>query len=223
MAQSDIMSSSDNPDTPDAINEVAGCALFAKPCRFITSAVSLDGLPHSDMSEVAFAGRSNVGKSSLINALTNRKSLARASKTPGRTRMINFFDLGDKITLVDLPGYGFARAPKKDIKVWKGLTSDYLQGRVNLRRVMVLIDSRRGLGSNDLKVIESLERVAVSWTAVLTKIDTLSATGRAAVITETEARVSRHVAAWPGVFVTSAEKNLGLDALRGHIATLAFL
>ena len=172
------------------------------------------------LQEIAFAGRSNVGKSSLINALTNQKSLARTSQTPGRTRQLNFFDCGERLCLVDLPGYGYAKASKTDIKAWTGLTLDFLKGRATLKRVMLLIDSRRGIGDKDREIMSIFDKSAVSWAVVLTKIDKLSATEKTAVTANTLAEAAKHVAAWPGVFVTSAEKAVGIDELRGHIFSL---
>lgn len=207
----------------DDCSEAATAArkLFAGECQFIAAANTIAALPAMDGPEVAFAGRSNVGKSSLINALAGRRMLARTSQTPGRTRQLIFFDLGGRIRLVDLPGYGYARAPKKDIRAWTGLTTAFLHGRQSLRRVFVLIDSRRGIGDADRGVMKALDKAAVSWAVVLTKTDKLKQPELAAMISATETEAAGHVAAWPGLFSTSAEKKLGLAPLIQHIAELA--
>lgn len=197
-----------------------GRKLFLRPCQFVAGAMTADQLPDMQLPEIAFAGRSNVGKSSLINALTNQKSLARTSQTPGRTRQLNFFDCGERLCLVDLPGYGYAKASKTDIKAWTSLTLDFLKGRATLKRVMLLIDSRRGIGDKDREIMSIFDKSAVSWAVVLTKIDKLSATEKTAVTANTLAEAAKHVAAWPGVFVTSAEKAVGIGELRGHIFSL---
>jgi GTP-binding protein len=210
--------SSIEPD--DALNMEHGRKLFLRPCQFVAGAMTEPQLPQMNLPEIAFAGRSNVGKSSLINAVTNQKSLARTSQTPGRTRQLNFFDCGERICLVDLPGYGYAKASKTDIKAWTGLTLDFLKGRATLKRVMLLIDSRRGIGDKDREIMKIFDQSAVSWAVVLTKIDKLNATEKETVIANTLAEAAKHVAAWPGVFVTSADKAIGLDELRGHIFSL---
>ncbi|MGB1919216.1 MAG: ribosome biogenesis GTP-binding protein YihA/YsxC [Candidatus Puniceispirillales bacterium] len=197
-----------------------GQKLFLRPCQFIAGAMTEDQLPPTHLPEVAFAGRSNVGKSSLINAITNQKSLARTSQTPGRTRQLNFFDCAGRLCLVDLPGYGYAKASKTDIKAWTGLTLDFLKGRTTLKRVMLLIDSRRGIGDKDREIMTIFDQSAVSWAVVLTKIDKLNATEKETVMANTLAEAAKHVAAWPGIFVTSAEKGIGIDELRGHIFSL---
>jgi GTP-binding protein len=195
--------------------------LFAMPCDFIASSATTDSLPPMDGPEVAFAGRSNVGKSSLINALTSRKTLARISQTPGRTKQLNFFDLGGRIRLVDLPGYGYARASKADIKSWTRLTSAFLKGRASLMRVFLLIDSRRGIGERDREIMKIFDDSAVSWALVLTKLDKLKQPEHEKVIKKSETEAATHVAAWPGVFATSAEKARGIPELRAHILDLS--
>lgn len=184
-------------------------------------AVSMNALPPPDMPEIAFAGRSNVGKSSLINALTGRNGLARASGDPGRTRELNFFDLAGRIRLVDLPGYGFAKAPKDVAARWMALTRDYLRGRVNLKRVILLIDGRHGIKPADEAIMKVLGEAAVVHQIVLTKLDKLKPAEQAAMIEATRAAIARKVAAYPVIAATSSAKRLGLDALRADIAELA--
>lgn len=199
----------------------AGRKLFAGPCDFRLSAVRLSALPDGDTPEVAFAGRSNVGKSSLVNALTGRKTLARTSNTPGRTRELNVFDLGGVITLIDMPGYGYARASKKLIAGWTGLVRDYLRGRARLRRVFLLIDSRHGIKANDAEVMELMDKSAVSYQAVLTKIDKIKSGEREKVLNATRRKLSKHPAAHPLILTTSSRKGEGLAELRAEIASLA--
>ncbi|PWE18801.1 YihA family ribosome biogenesis GTP-binding protein [Marinicauda salina] len=199
----------------------AGRRLFAQPCEFLRGAVSIEGLPPGDLPEVAFAGRSNVGKSSLVNALTGRKTLARTSGDPGRTRELNFFVLGGRLRLVDLPGYGFAKAPKDVAQRWTRLTQDYLRGRANLKRVVLLIDARRGIKANDEAVMDELDKAAVVYQIALTKLDKLKPGEQARIVEETAARIARRPAAFPTVAATSAAKRLGLDALRADLAALA--
>jgi GTP-binding protein len=193
--------------------------LFAQECRFVAGAASLDRLPEPELVEVAFAGRSNVGKSSLINALTARGALARASNTPGRTRQINFFRLDDALMLVDLPGYGYARAPKREIAVWTRLVDAYLRGRAPLRRLMLLIDARHGLKDSDRDLMKMLDAAAVSYQGVLTKID--KADDLDAMRAEVAAELAEHVAAHPLLLATSAVSGAGLDEAREEIAALA--
>ena len=183
--------------------------------------VSLDTLPPPDLPEIAFAGRSNVGKSSLINALTGRKSLARASNEPGRTRELNFFNLGGRLRIVDLPGYGFAKAPKPVVERWTRLTQDYLRGRVNLKRVLLLIDARHGLKAVDEGVMKALDEAAVSYQIVLTKADKLKPGEAAARAQATSDAIKRRPAAFPIVALTSSAKGDGVPELRAAITQMA--
>lgn len=183
--------------------------------------VSLDTLPPPDLPEIAFAGRSNVGKSSLINALTGRKALARASNEPGRTRELNFFDLGGRLRIVDLPGYGFAKAPKPVVDRWTRLTQDYLRGRVNLKRVLLLIDARHGLKAVDEGVMKALDEAAVSYQIVLTKADKLKPGAAAARAQATSEAIKRRPAAFPVVALTSSAKGDGIPELRAAITQMA--
>ena len=200
----------------------AGRKHFAAPVTFVKGVVDLEGLPRPDRPEVAFAGRSNVGKSSLINALANRKNLARASNTPGRTQEINYFDLGaGRLYLVDLPGYGFADAPKKSVDAWSRFTLDYLRSRSKLKRVFVLIDSRRGVGEVDAGFLKQLDSAAVGYQIVLTKTDKLKGSEVEPVRQAAIAALKKNPAAHPRVIATSCEKNLGLEELRAEINALA--
>jgi GTP-binding protein len=198
-----------------------GRLLFAKPCEFVLGAARLEHIPEASLPEVAFAGRSNVGKSSLVNALTGRKTLARVSNTPGRTREINFFRLGDKLMLADLPGYGFARASKAESERWAELIFEYLRGRPNLRRVILLVDSRRGLLASDVELMTLLDRAAVSYQLILTKADKLKARELDDVISRVTAQSRKHGAAHPDIIATSAESGAGLPQLRAELAALA--
>lgn len=196
--------------------------LFAGEVAFVKGVARLDGLPAGDRPEVAFAGRSNVGKSSLINALVNRKRLARASNTPGRTQEINFFGLGaDRLYLVDLPGYGFAEAPKASVDAWSRFTLTYLRGRATLKRVFLLIDARRGLGEVDHGIMDQLDSAAVGYQIVLTKIDKLRPAESAATLADTPAKLKRHAAAHPAILATSSETGAGLAELRAEVLALA--
>lgn len=190
--------------------------LFAGPIAFLKSAPALQHLPAPSVPEIAFAGRSNVGKSSLLNALTNRNGLARTSVTPGRTQELNYFDVGNPLVfrLVDMPGYGFAKAPKDVVKKWRFLVNDYLRGRQVLKRTLVLIDSRHGIKDVDREVLEMLDVAAVSYRLVLTKTDKIKATDLAAVHAATEAEARKHPAAHPEVIATSSEKGMGIAELR---------
>jgi len=200
----------------------AGRKLFAGHIAFVKGVVDIADLPPSDRPEVAFAGRSNVGKSSLINALTNRKNLARASNTPGRTQQLNFFDLAQgRLYLVDLPGYGFADAPKKSVDAWRRLTLDYLRSRTSLKRVFVLVDARRGLGDVDLDMLKQLDGSAVGYQVALTKTDKLKASEIGSAIGDALAALKKRPAAHPRVIATSSEKGVGLPELRAEIAALA--
>ena len=198
-----------------------GRLLFAGPIRFDRGVVALDGLPPPAPVEIAFAGRSNVGKSSLINALTGRRDLARASNTPGRTRELNYFMLaGDRLAMVDMPGYGYARAEKRLVERWQTLVRDYLRGRVNLRRVFVLIDARHGVKPVDEETLSLLDEAAVTYQAALTKADKITAPARAAVLAATRERLRKRPAAHPEIMLTSAETGLGIPELRAEIARL---
>jgi GTP-binding protein len=199
----------------------AGRLLFAGPIAFELGVVGMEHLPNADVPEVAFAGRSNVGKSSLINAVTGRNKLARASTEPGRTRELNFFRVGDQLRLVDMPGYGYAKAGKADIKRWTSLVRDYLRGRAALKRVVLLIDARHGLKPHDKEVMDALDTAAVTYQIVLTKADKLKPTEAEAVAAATSAAIAKRPAAHPEVIVTSAEKGAGIEQLRAEIAALA--
>ena len=198
----------------------AGRLLFAGETDFVKGVVAMDGMPPADRLEVCFAGRSNVGKSTLINALTGRKALARASNTPGRTQEINFFTCGASHYLVDLPGYGFAKAPVKTVEKWQRLMKSYLSGRATLRRVFVLIDGRHGAKEVDDEIMTLLDRSAVTFQAVLTKADKPGAADLEASLERTRTMLARHPAAYPEIAITSSDKGLGIDTLRGIIATL---
>jgi len=196
----------------------AGQALFSGPITFVKGVVRIDGLPGEMIPEVAFAGRSNVGKSTLLNALTGRKALARTSNTPGRTRELNYFRVGDTLHIVDMPGYGYAKAPKAQVKGWNDLIRDYLRGRAQLKRVFLLIDSRHGLKDTDSGVLALMDEAAVSYQVVLTKIDKISAAQLERVRAATTARLAKHPAAHPEIIATSSEKRLGISELRTEIA-----
>lgn len=194
---------------------------FSRSCDFVLGAVSLDSLPSGNLPEVAFAGRSNVGKSSLLNALTFRKNLARSSNTPGRTRELNFFNLDERMMLADLPGYGYARASKTAIEQWSALTRDYLRGRAPLRRVFVLIDSRHGIKASDLTVMDMLDEAAAVYQIVLTKLDKIKIHEGKTVFERTQKTIEKRPAAFPHVAAVSALKGTGMAELRADIFSLA--
>ncbi len=210
---------SENEFTPQQIE--AGRLMFARRAEFMLGVVSLETLPDEGPAEVAFAGRSNVGKSTLLNALTGQNGLARASNTPGRTREINYFDLEGAIRLVDLPGYGYAKAPRKDVEQWTKLTRDFLRGRSVLRRVCVLVDSRHGLKQADHEVMDLLDEAAVNYQIVLTKTDKVKPTALAKLIEATAKQIVKRPAAHPIVRATSSEKGDGIAELRADLAMLA--
>ena len=201
-------------ETPD-LDEVAR-KLFSGPISFLKSAPGLEYLPEAEVNEVAFAGRSNVGKSSLLNKLTNRRDLARTSNTPGRTQELNFFEVGDplRLRLVDMPGYGFAKAPKDIARKWRYLVNDYLRGRQVLKRALVLVDSRHGLKDIDLEIMKMLDDAAVSYHLVLTKADKIKASELREVEALTAEKARKHPAAHPDIITTSSETGLGIDQLR---------
>lgn len=202
------------------LDVAAARKLFAQNCEFVQGAARPEQVPSPTGDEVAFAGRSNVGKSSLVNALVGQKALARSSTTPGRTRQINFFDLGGRLVLVDLPGYGYARAPKSDIAAWTNLVRYYLRLRPNLRRVCLLIDARHGPKETDFEVMSLLDEAAVSYLIVLTKIDKLDGLDLGAQIKGVAANIAKRPAAHPTVLATSARNSTGIDDLRVSLAEL---
>lgn len=195
--------------------------LFARDITFMRGAVQLDGLPPFILPEVAFAGRSNVGKSSLINAICGRSTVARTSNTPGRTQELNFFDVSGRLIMVDMPGYGFAKAPKDKVEAWTRLVKGYLRGRPTLRRCMLLVDSRHGLKDTDLEMMTMLDQSAVVYQVVLTKIDKPKASELQAVINLTRSQIARRIAAHPTVILTSSEKGDGIAELRTELLQLA--
>jgi GTP-binding protein len=202
------------------MNEEAARKLFAGPCDFVWGATSAQNLPPERLNEIAFVGRSNAGKSSLINALTGRKALARVSQTPGATRQINFFNLGDRLMLVDLPGYGFAKRSKTEAEQWQEMIFSYLRRRARLRRVALLIDARRGVMDSDLQVMALLDQTAVSYGLVLTKADELKPAERDGALKKAAAEAGRHTAALAEVQLTSALAGDGIAGLRAHLAAL---
>ncbi len=204
----------------------AGRLLFARECTFVIGAAELSQLPAGDRLEICFAGRSNVGKSSLINALTGRKNLARASNTPGRTQQLNYFELAHpditQLYLVDLPGYGYAKAPKAEVLRWQGVLRNYLSGRASLRRCFLLIDSRHGIKAVDTDIMDMLDVAAVSYQIVLTKADKVKAQQLDNIITNTTQSIAKRSAAYPQMIITSSEKQEGIEDLRAAVARLAF-
>jgi GTP-binding protein len=207
-------------EEPDQLSKERGRKLFAGETDFLKGVVAMDGLPAADRLEVCFAGRSNVGKSSLINALTGRKGLARASNTPGRTQEINYFTVGGEHYLVDLPGYGYANAPLPVVEKWQRLLKAYLSGRQTLRRVFVLIDARHGVKAVDEEILALLDKAAVTFQCVLTKADKVKEKDREKVLGQVRSALSTHPAAFPELVLTSSEKGDGIPVLRSIIASL---
>lgn len=205
----------------DGAKRTAEARLFGKPCEFIGSAPNADALPEPKLPEVAFVGRSNVGKSSLLNALVGRRALARVSRTPGRTQAINLFQLGDALVLADLPGYGFARVAKAKQDAWGRVAVDYLRKRPTLRRVLILIDARRGVGDRDQAAMALFDDAAVTFQVVLTKCDQIKAADRDTVLGAVRAAIAGHVTAHDVVIATSARTGAGLEELRQSLGTLA--
>jgi GTP-binding protein len=205
----------------EAVAIEAGRLLFARPWRFVMGTPDLASLPEPAAMEIAFAGRSNVGKSSLINALVGQKALARTSNTPGRTQELNIFMADQGPVIVDMPGYGYAKVSKDVVRKWTRTVFAYLRGRANLRRVYLLIDARHGIKDNDAETLNLLDKAAVSYQIVLTKADKLKASELDAVLEKTKAGIAKRAAAYPEIIVTSAETGLGIDRLRAAIATLA--
>ena len=197
-----------------------GRLLFSKETSFVKGVVDMPGLPNPDKIEVCFSGRSNVGKSSLINALTGRKGLARASNTPGRTQEINFFSIPDNHYLVDLPGYGYANAPIKVVEKWQNLLKRYLAGRQSLRRAFVLVDSRHGVKKVDTEIMSMLDSSAVTFQVVLTKLDKVKEKDRENILKQVRASLQKHPAAFPEIILTSSERGWGIPTLRSIIAML---
>lgn len=207
-------------ETPDPLAEEAGRKLLTGEVEFLKGVVAMDGLPPDDRLEVCFAGRSNVGKSSLINALTGRRAIARTSNTPGRTQEINYFTAGDSHYLVDLPGYGFAKAPIPVVEKWQRLLKAYLSGRATLRRAFLLVDMRHGVKDVDAQIMGLLNKSAVTFQVVLTKADKLGAGEQEKTLAQVRAALAKHPAAYPELVVTSSEKGLGIPTLRAIIAGL---
>ena len=202
----------------DKLDAQKGIKLFQQACTFMLSVGTIKQLPDTSLPEVAFIGRSNVGKSSLINALVGSRSMARTSNTPGRTQLLNFFNLAETVRLVDLPGYGYAKAPKSQVEAWGRLIDDYLRGRPNLARTFVLVDSRHGLKEKDDQMMQRLDKAAVSYQIILTKIDKINKLEIPELLTHTATSIAKSPAAYPEVLATSAEKYWGLERLKAQIA-----
>ena len=196
-----------------------GRVMFEQPCSFVIGCVKLDQVPTGSTPEIAFAGRSNVGKSSILNALVRQKSLARTSNTPGRTREINFFSLGERLMLADLPGYGYARVSKAQVQQWTGLVESYLKGRANLRRVCILIDSRHGLKESDRGVMAMLDKAAQPYQIVLTKVDKVKVDYLGELESSIKVEISKYPASFPIIAITSSRKGTGIEELRASLAT----
>ncbi|MCZ4281600.1 ribosome biogenesis GTP-binding protein YihA/YsxC [Kiloniella laminariae] len=209
----------ENPGDDPRLVE-AGRLLFTQSCEFILGATKDEHIGRYNLPEVAFAGRSNVGKSSLVNALTGRKTLARTSNTPGRTRQLNFFDLGKQLMLVDLPGYGYAQASKSDIAYWTNLTRNYLRGRAELKRILLLIDARHGTKDSDREIMDELDTCAVSYQIIMTKVDKTKASELAAEESKLAKELSKRPAAHPYIVKTSSMKGQGVSELRAILASL---
>lgn len=209
------------PDADDTAALEAGSHLFAQPCDFVFATGSLDMLPEAGLPEICFAGRSNVGKSSLINALTGRRTLARTSNTPGRTQQLIFFDLGGRLRLVDMPGYGYAEVPKEVREAWTAVIKGFLRGRVPLKRALVLVDARHGLKDSDKEMMKLLDGSGVAFQVVLTKADKPKPPALRRVLEETAKALVKHPAAHPEVVVTSSETGAGIPELRASLAALA--
>ena len=207
--------------SPHAPDLEAGRLLFAQRCDFVMGAMALEQVPATEIPEITFAGRSNVGKSSLVNALTGRKTLARTSDTPGRTQEINFFNLGGRLMMTDLPGYGYAQAPKGKVDAWTGVIKQYLKGRPTLRRALVLIDSRHGLKDSDESIMKLMDDSAVNYQIVLTKTDKVKPHELEKLREETAARAAKHVAAHPEIHATSSYTGFGIPELRAALSELA--
>ena len=203
----------------DSELRAADSAIIGK-AEFVLSVAQLNQLPADSLPEIAFAGRSNVGKSSIINAITSQSGLARTSNTPGRTQQLNFFKLADKLFLVDFPGYGFAKAPEAQVKQWQKMIFAYLQDRASLKRVFLLIDARHGLKKVDTEIMELLDKAAVTYQIILTKIDKISSTELAKVVSATNDEIKKHAAAYAKIIATSSEKKIGISELRAEIHSL---
>lgn len=208
-------------NAPESAELEAGRKLFCGECTFLLGMAHLSQLPPDDLPEIAFAGRSNVGKSSLLNALTGRKTLARTSNTPGRTQQINFFNLSDRMMMADLPGYGYAKVSKSLVREWNELIRIYLRGRAALRRACVLVDSRHGIKDSDREIMDMLDEAAVTYMVVLTKADKIKKGAQAKVLEATQTALSKRPAAYPFPILTSAEKGLGIPELRADLARIA--